>query len=225
MALRIDAEPRPLVGAQLGAPAWPDADTIYRLDPPKAFPQRDLLDILRSRRSRSGGQAHIDLIGTILHYSTELREKRKDGRFGYWESRTSPSAGGIHGVRICLIPITSTKPLGLYLPDEHALASVNEPALVRKEAVRLLDDLQLSHAGYLLQLVANVRSYAERYENSETLLLRDAGALCMTITLVAKAVGASSRVLGHLDRGIVSAMSLGPDYAGVGGVHITARGA
>ena len=221
MARLTEDEPLPLPASRQVAPSWPGSDIVYRFSKPDPLPQKQFFEVLQARRSRTGGPIAIEQVGRILHFSMQLREQRSDGRFGFWESRTCASAGGIHGIRVCLVPISDEKPGGFYSPDDHTLSAMQNASTVRSEATRFLRDLKLPPSGWVVQLVADVAAYSDRYLNPESLILRDAGALCATISLVCEAFGERSRLLGHLDRGIVTALDLGANYAGVGGVHLT----
>ncbi len=221
MVRLIDDEPLPKSGSRVGGPCWPQGQIVHNFGAPTCQSQSAFFDVLRARRSRSGGPIEPELVGRVLHLAMELREQRNDGRFGFWESRSSPSAGGVHGIGACLIPLSDEDPAGLYSPEDNALIAIPNIPAARSQAIRFLDDLGLPQNGWFVQLIADVPAYSSRYRNSDSLILRDAGALCTIIGLVAEALNGWARILGHLDRGIVRALNLGPNYAGVGGVHLT----
>lgn len=221
MAPPIDAEPVPRPDRTADGPLWPTGRIVHRFGATHSRPQRDFFDVLVGRRSRSGEDLPLELVGTILRCATQLRFRQADGRFGAWESRNTPSAGGIHGMRFLVVPVGREGPAGIYEPDLHALIEPPNLAEARRIAARTLSALRLPCIGWLAQLVVDTKAYSSRYDCSNSLILRDAGALCCTVSLTAEAFGAWSRLLGHLDLGMTQTLELGARYAGVGGVHLT----
>ena len=224
MAKLIDDEPYPRPDRTPVGPTWPEGPVVHKFHGGPTIRRRDFTDVLDSRRSRSGGDLPIDVLGSILNQLTRRRERRLDGRFGAWESRTVPSAGGIHGIRLVVLPIIGDKHIGLHTPEAQGLIGLQRGAEARKHASRFLVELNLPRTGWFLQLLADVDAYASRYDNPKSLIMRDAGALCCTVCFVAEALGAWSRMLGHLDEGIVEALDLGARYVGAGGIHLTGPG-
>ena len=221
MAPPIDEEPRPRLDRKAEGPSWPQADVVHRFAPTLPAPTRTFFEVLDARRSRSGIDLSLEWLGTILWHASRLREQRTDGRFGSWESRRPPSAGGIHGLRFVLLPIGNPGPAGLYDPDGHALLGLANPVQAAELAANLLGDMGLPQKGWFAQVIVDIQAYQSRYDRSDSLILRDVGALCCMVTLAAEAMGAWSRILGHLDSGIAGALELGPRYAGAGGLHLT----
>ena len=221
MALPIDQEPLPRPDRASIGPSWPNGPVIHRFEDLPPIPKCDFEHVLGSRRSRTGEGLSIQNLGSILRCSQDRRDRRLDGRFGTWESRTAPSAGGIHGIRFVILPMESQNPAGLYEPDLSAIIELPHLQQARQHAARFLTEIDLPRRGWFLQLVADMHAYSSRYDNSDSLVLRDAGALSCATCFVAEAVGAYSRILGHLDKRIVKGLALGSRYAGVGGIHLT----
>jgi len=217
----IDGEPFPRLDRKADGPSWPEARVVHRFGSPLPAQPRDFHEVVGARRSRSGGDLPLGRLGEILWHATRLRERRSDGRFGGWESRSAPSAGGIHGLRFVLLPMGNEAPAGLHDPDSHAILGIENAARAGQIAAGLLRDMALPQNGWFAQVIVDMPAYRSRYDHSASLILRDVGALCYAVTLVAEAVGACSRILGHLDSGIVNALELGPRYAGAGGLHLT----
>lgn len=163
-----------------------------------------------------------EALGTILLHATRLRTRGTDGRFGRWESRNVPSAGGIHGIRVIVLPVSGNAPQGLHDPDNHAIIELPGSQKASLNARSFLGELGLPPVGVFLQFVANEPAYRTRYENADTLIARDAGALVTVISLVAEWIGCQCRPLGHIDKGIASTAGLGPSFTGMGGALLTA---
>ncbi|GMN04515.1 hypothetical protein [Erythrobacter sp. MTPC3] len=224
----INSEPVPILPSIAEDPPWPHAPVIHRFVAQPSLPTRDFLDVLDNRQSGcANGHIPEDLsaekLGTIIHHTTRLRTRRTDGRFGRWESRSAPSAGGIHGIRVIVLPVSGDAPQGLHDPDNHAIIELPGAGKASLNARSFLDELGLPPVGVFLQFVANEPAYRTRYENADTLIARDAGALVTVICLVTEWMGCHCRPLGHIDKGIASAAGLGPSFTGMGGVLLTGQ--
>ena len=220
MVSPTELEPRPLLGGQVIAPDWPTAPVVLRFRKPRHAPKIGFFDALYARRSGPCGKATENGLGAILYHSMRLRERRHDGRFGTWESRSAPSAGGIHGIRPFVFPCEEVSPGGLYDPTTHGLIGFGNDPQLRRRVHSHLRDLDLQSEGYFVQFVADTAAYASRYENSGSLVLRDAGALLSVICMVAAALDLSCRPLGHLGGPMVEAAGFSTRYQGVGGIMI-----
>jgi len=185
-------------------------------------PARDFFDVFNSRRSETGRDIAVNRLGSILQHSTRLRERRADGRFGRWESRSAPSAGGIHRIRLLVLPLSGDLPMGLYCPDKHAIVSLPHAESALRNARSLVKEMGIPERGAFLQFVADQMAYTSRYENAFSLIARDAGALTSVICLVAECLGSKCRPLGHLDKGIVTVGLFDLVSIGIGGVILTA---
>lgn len=221
MTLIDDEEPRPIIPPL----AWRDPSLDFRAVHPMetgiSAPTADFFGILHSRRSHLGKSVDDGRLASLLWHVTQLRERRLDGRFGKWESRTSASAGGLHPIALLIMPVSGAVEAGLYLPDVHALgifACDLTPALVLNAAS--VRELSSSTGGTTIQLVADTSRIAACYTNWQSLLWRDAGALTTTICLTATAIGLTSLPLGRHGTDIVRASGLQAPFIGVGAIHI-----
>lgn len=158
-------------------------------------------------------------LSSLLWHSTVLRERRMVGRFGIpWESRPTPSAGGLHAIRILVLPLYQSPTAGEYVPEGHALAPIDLAAIEanRASVAELLGPI----AGTTLQFAYDVELLEACYEHANTLMWRDAGALATTVCLVATWLGLTSVVLGRTGDTVVRKAGLTPGFVGVGAVHI-----
>lgn len=187
-------------------------------------PSARLLDVLARRRSRTGGTVSSNSLASLLWHTCQLRERRSDGRFGRWESRPCPSAGGIHAIRLLVLPLETMGDVGVYDDDVHALrlaAKAPDQAIALNAASVL--NLTGAKLGVTLQFVADPSRLSDCYDNHETLLWRDAGAFSAMICLVAEALGMSSVTLGRHGTDIVRSFGIDAPLVGVGGVHLGCR--
>jgi len=183
-------------------------------------PERDFLSVLTARRSRTGTALSDEKLAPLLRHATQLRSRQGDGRFGPWESRTAPAAGGLHAIRILALPTEASGSFGLYDERVHGLRAPADLATVRELNRQSVLDLTGAQTGTTLQLVADGPLYASCYENWETLMWRDAGALCAVLAFVATALSLNSVVLGRHGDDIISASELPSVQIAVGAVHV-----
>lgn len=216
----INAEPWPRIGIEAPRRApLPNEWTPL----PRAIRETDaaFLDVLRDRRSAVGGPVGSDDLSSLLWHVTALRERHAEGRFGIpWESRPAPSAGGLHAIRIVVLPLDDTAQAGEYLPDHHALAPVDPNCIDANRAS--VAEMIGATTGTTLQLACDLDLLAACYNNPETLMWRDAGTLAATIAFAATALGMTSVVLGRMGTGVLTAAGIDPRLAAVGAVHVGA---
>jgi len=216
-------EPHPIPGAQGVRAALPDWPIVTDWATSFETPTRDFMAVLATRRSSTGAAVGDDELAALLRHSTMLRHRGSDGRFGRWESRPTPSAGGMHAIRILCLPWQPTGTGGIYDADRHVL--FDPPSL--GEALRLnrsnVGELTAATDGTTLQLVADIGHYDSCYRNSSSLMWRDSGALCATIGLVAAALSLTAVVLGRIGTDIVEAAGLMHPHVGAGAIHIGVR--
>jgi hypothetical protein len=188
---------------------------------------RDFSDVLSNRNSVPGQITVTPAqLSTILWHACLIRERRPpQGKFRGWESRSAPSAGGLHELEILCLPLDHSLSINWYDPLRHRLlpATAQEPE-ARDGHRQVVADLCGSTEGISLQFVADWQRLSTLYHNASSLLWRDAGALLMTICLVAEAMNVACTPLGRQSfiRGVTP--SNDPErWRSCGGVHLTGR--
>lgn len=220
MAIPTDQEPIPrpdAVGMARRLPDWPIVTNWPRQ---VRAPPSDFLATLNARRSGIGGGVHGDDLASLLRHSTMLRERRVDGRFGVWESRSAPAAGGLHALHLLCLPLDRGSACGLYDAEAHALRATDTLERARTLNSESVVTLAGAEGGTTLQIVADRYRYEACYDQCESLIWRDAGALTAVISLVATLLGLVSVPLGSHGDDVVSASELGAGFSGVGAIHI-----
>lgn len=193
---------------------WPDHVRV---------PGTGFMAALHARTSRPGGKLQADDLAALLRHSTCLRHRRQDGRFGTWESRSAPSAGGLHGIHILCLPIGEGHAAGIYDDVDHELRAPGPLSRARELNRRSAREIAGVNAGTTLQFFADVARYHACYDSADTLVWRDAGALCVVVALVAAALDLVSIPLGRHGRTIVEAAKIGDRFVGVGALHVGSR--
>lgn len=160
-------------------------------------------------------------LAAVLWHSTFLRYRKTDGRFGTWESRSAPASGGLHGIHILCLPLDTHHAAGFYDDERHGLRSPHPMLLARELNAANVAELAGARSGTTIQFVADPARYRTCYDNAETLIWRDAGAMLAVVTLVATALGLASVPLGRHGDAIVEVAGVGNRFVAVGGVHIS----
>ena len=213
-----EPEPRPDRARRAGVP--PEWRVTAQLTRPTATPADGFFDVLERRCSAVLGAVRTDDLAALLAHVTRLRFRRNDGRFGAWESRPSPSAGGLHAISLLVLPLEADVPAGLYDDEEHGIAGGDLACALALNA-RSVGLLTGANTGATIQLVADWAAYESCYDNAASLVWRDSGALCATLALVATALGLGSVVLGRIGNDIVRAAGLFEPWRGAGAIHVT----
>lgn len=225
MAKLTDDEPRPTGAADPGRWLWP-SDNGLQLPRPSAL-DRNFSDVLARRNSVPGDiSVTQQQLSTILWHSCMVRERRPSpGALRDWESRSAPSAGGLHEIEVLCLPLDRSLPISWYDPLRHRLLPTTaHPGGDREHYGEIVADLCGSTAGIALQFVADWLRLSTLYANASSLLWRDAGALLTTMCLVAEAANVASTPLGResLIRGLTPSDE--PErWRLCGGVHLSGR--
>lgn len=225
MATHTEAAPQPTGNADPGRFEWPRLRG-FALPKPRPLPGLLFADVLRARTSRPGTiSPSLQQLSDVLWYSNFVRVRKPPlDRARGWESRNSPAAGGLHGLETLILPMDDPTSCGWYDPIGHQVHSLCDAnAVVTANAYNVIE-LCGAIAGITLQFISDRRRLDVLYENGETLMWRDAGALIATTALVATSVGVQATPLGRIG---VPGWSPNPassedEWAAAGAVHLTA---
>lgn len=225
MVLRIDAEPSPRETRLDWQHPKIERHFVTTLPDVSSDFDPSFFDVLQARKSRVGGPVANQQLATLLWHCTRLRCSGS-GRFGLdWESRSAPSSGGLHPIRILCLPIGRTVQRGIYCPDKHELFYPNDDISIScKQNAIDVKELAGANDGVTLQLLADRTKIEACYENSESLLLRDAGVFASVVTLVATACKLRSVILGRMGTQYCRLAGISGAYVGVGAVHVSSDG-
>lgn len=218
MASDTEREPRPRLGARGIPRILPDWPSCTGWPRNVRTPEIDFLQILQARRSSIGREVDEADLASLLRLATMLRSRRIDGRFGEWESRSAPSAGGMHAIALLVLPIGSG-PTGIYDDARHCLLAPPKPERALEMNRASVDRLCGAAAGTTIQLLADGPRYAACYENHSSLMWRDAGALVTVLALVSTVLGLRSVILGREGGDIAEATGL-ERWTAVGAIHL-----
>lgn len=147
-------------------------------------------NVLESRYSfRAISAPSIEELSGLLKLSCAIRAS-KDSEFGQIQSRTSPSAGGLHAFDILTCGTNGLENLALYDPNYHTLGRISGVTKLdlRKYEDKMQELFPNSKCGSII-LLANREKYSAKYGNWESLALRDSGAFLGIMHLCAARLG------------------------------------
>lgn len=186
---KSERAPEPFVYMRLGTQYLPE---------PAPLPSPPLFEALSWRESRRQGlrPSREDIAKLLWHSARTLRTTREESGF-VWQHRPAPSGGGRHPVDV-LVCSSPTKPtLKLYDPLAHCLCILevaDQSALT--QFVNEVDAVLPVGDAAILWFVAQFDRTMSKYQNGESLVWLDAGALLATVYLVAEASGLACCAVG-----------------------------
>jgi hypothetical protein len=191
---------------------------------PRSPGPRDFADVIRSRRSRLAGPVAWSRVAELLWHAAGSNGYADSGRAGLpIEWRVSPSAGGLHPVRlVCINDDADFRPR-LYNSVDHAfhILDVDGEDIAAKNAAAVAAVVG-ARRGCTVRLIADIGKVAAAYENADSLVLRDAGCLVAIFCLCAEWLDLAACPLGFLGDDMVSPLGFPqPRFRAVGGVQIT----
>jgi SagB-type dehydrogenase family enzyme len=122
-----------------------------------------------------------------------------------WSKRPSPSAGGIHPIDLVIYDSSRGPALYYYNPLDHSL---NELDLNKDEIIDFVNHVYGSKVNSkkstIIWMVAHPNRTNAKYQNSDSLVWRDAGCLLYCLNLVCNALKISFCSLGTLGEPYIS---------------------
>lgn len=168
----------------------------------------DFFAVLEKRHSRSPrNPLNFQQLSDLLWFAASYREIGVDNLGRSWASRAAPSAGGIHEIEI-IIDDDESGP-ARYDPLHHRLEflqidTIDDWQRCKNEIRGVLPQCKAT----MFMLLGDVEAIAARYENPESLMLRDAGVLTMTLHLTAEALGLHSTPIGFRGEALLSLLGV-----------------
>lgn len=199
------------------------------LPEPDALPSVTFASVLASRESRrSFKPLSPDDLNSLLHYSARALVVASPNQSPRWQHRPTPSAGGRHPVDLLVIqPQDSSPTVRLYQPEPHALAKLKVANTQSLEKLcKLVNEVVSQEEATILWFGAQFDRTLSKYENGESLVWRDVGALLGTISFVAECLGLNSCALGITGEPFISELlASNGKVIGVGGLLVGRRSA
>ncbi len=183
----------------------------------------DFFDVVDRRRTRRRfGPIQLETLSSFLWFSARSREVVQNNGSIIWESRPAPSAGGKHPIDLYLFP--HHQPALKYNPYSHVLHEILDFSSQSIESLIRDSNLVVDRQdGVLIWMIANFQKTASKYDNPESLVWRDAGALLNQMSLVAEALHLNYCPIGITGEPYCSTLLGDGWYEGVGGFVLGSR--
>ena len=202
---------------------YPIIDTLKLIKFPDLEPI-NFWDVVKNRKStRVFSELSLDKINKVLWASAKVKEIFVQDDGYVLTRRPSASAGARHPIDIIIqSPILDDiETFYYYNPFVHSLNKLRlKDKLIREFRNHVSSILNLNQATIMWFIAHPVRTEV-KYDNSSSLIWRDAGALIHSIQLVCTGLGINSCAVGSLGEPFISGMFA--DYGnvyGVGGIVI-----
>lgn len=174
---------------------WPEGRKI-QLMPRSSVLSVDLVELMEQRQTRRAFSHELSLkdLGDFLWLTCRSRSSRSSEYGPNQESRPHPSAGALHPIHVfCASDATA---LLRYDPVQHALLELPASTSNARHAVNAArSSLDLGY-GSVLALVAEPGRTGSKYEDPDSLILRDAGVVLGYMSFIAEALGLAFCPLG-----------------------------
>lgn len=200
--------------------------TTLHLPVPDAIPSEECLQVLHKRRSRRKfGRLDQRQLSALLWFSAKTLYRSVELSGFPWSHRPSPSAGGRHPIQILVLNAKhGSADLSLYEPELHALHSLRQSSDPKTIAfIATLDAVVPSQQGTILWFTADYLRTLSRYDQGESLVWRDAGALLGTIAVAAEALQLNCCAYGLTGDDWIATMFPRNRFGGAGGCVIGSR--
>jgi SagB-type dehydrogenase family enzyme len=159
------------------------------------------LDVFLSRRSINDLSGITILkLSEVLYYSCKTQYILVDESGFLLSKRASPSAGALHPIDILVSPspLSGIRNLSFYNPTDHSLNELKiEKEILQEFFTEVNDNVRLNDAS-LIWFSIQPEKTSSKYDNSESLIWRDTGALLYCIQITCTYLGLSSCPLGTL---------------------------
>lgn len=201
---------------------YPIAEVV-KLVVPTNLPDVKLASVISGRHSsRKFGKLSLEHLSDVLWLSAKVKNVLIQSNGYILTHRPSPSAGGRHPIDILVLsPALEREKLYYYNSFEHSLNQLSVQEQHIETLMKHLNEIVQIEDGTILWFVAHPERTAAKYENPESLIWRDAGALIYCVQLACTAYSLNSCPVGSLGEPFISQMfaNFGNVY-GTGGLFV-----
>lgn len=189
-----DARPRP-EPQPYEAVQWPSGRRL-QLMPRSSELSVDLVGLMERRQTRRDFQRELSVgdLGDFLWLACRSRSSRPSAYGPDQESRPHPSAGALHPIHVLIVP--DGLAMHRYDPVGHALVELPASGHGAGQAVEAAQASLELGKGCVVALVAEPGKTGSKYEDPDSLVLRDAGVVLGYMSVVAEALSLAFCPLG-----------------------------
>jgi SagB-type dehydrogenase family enzyme len=199
-------------------------EDISYLPEPDPLPDIPFQAVLASRQSRRTFNPLVqDDLNSLLWHSARALAVSSPSQSTRWQHRPTPSAGGRHPIDILIFDEQNQpRSVHLYQPEAHALAKLKDLDISSMERLFVaVDEVVAPEQARILWFGAQFERTLSKYENGESLVWRDAGALLATLSFVAECLSLNCCAIGITGEPFISGLlGKNSNVVGVGGLLV-----
>jgi len=156
----------------------------------------DLVELMEQRQTRRDftGELSLEDLGDFLWLACRSRSSRPSEYGPNQESRPHPSAGALHPIHVLMA--SDATAIHRYDPVQHALFELPASAGNARHVIDAATSSLELVRGSVLALVAEPGKTGSKYEDPDSLVLRDAGVVLGYMSFIAEALGLAFCPLG-----------------------------
>lgn len=214
--------PRPKAKEDAVKPFHYSTGRSFRLPQPETSNSVDFFEVLHNRRSEIGLSSLDKMeLGTLLWHSAKVSgtHVQQDGYI--LSQRPSPSAGARHPIDLLIVSPAVSALMCYYNPFEHVLYELLLPDQVFQGFIDHVNQNVSMENATLIWMIAHPQRTMAKYNNAESLIWRDAGALLQCIQMVSTALGLCSTPLGTLGLPYINQLFENTSTFSCGGIIIS----
>ena len=164
-------------------------------------------EVITSRKSqRTFAGISLQQLSNILWYTAKVKQTFVQENGYILTHRGTPSAGARHPIDMLIIneELFNTNLPHYYNPFEHSLNRLSVSEQTVMNFLTHVDEVVPTTNATIIWFVAHPERTAAKYENPESLIWRDAGALINSIQLTCAALNINSCAIGSLGEPYIS---------------------
>jgi len=180
-------------------------------------------EVITDRKSkRDFSRISLQQLSNILWYTAKVKQTFVQDNGYILSHRGTPSAGARHPIDILIINQTlldSNLP-HYYNPIGHSLNRLDLPAQINLNFLNHINAIISTTSATIIWFIAHLERTAAKYDNPESLIWRDAGALINSIQLTCTAMNVNCCPIGSIGEPYIGDFFNQDGIFGAGGVLI-----
>lgn len=195
----MDKDPRPKTNEEtVPSFSYPGNEKVF-FKKPDVFVNRSFFEVATERTSQRKFSALPESrLAQLLWYSAKVISTHSQANGYILSHRPSPSAGARHPIDIIVSMPSKERKLEYYNPFDHSLTVVTTDQILVDNFVDHINQCMEIQEGTIIWFLAHQVRTGAKYDNPESLVWRDAGALIYCMQIVCAALNLSSCAIGTL---------------------------
>lgn len=216
----MDRNPRPKTKEEtVPSFAYPGNEKFF-LKIPDVLVKKSFIEAATERTSQRNFLALPESrLAELLWYSAKVISTHSQANGYILSRRPSPSAGARHPIDIIVSMPSKERKLAYYNPFDHSLNVITSDQILVDNFVDHINECLETQEGTIIWFLAHQGRTAAKYDNPESLVWRDAGALIYCMQIACAALNLSSCAIGTLADPYIGKL-FGEEVISAGGIII-----